>query len=94
MNKKTSVVIERAKTASESDPFARIEPQKNDENGRDYDDDASTSPKSNEAFLSTYGTHEHKRPYMEEPKLADEQLKYYFPRPAPPLGTGKHTGYY
>lgn len=57
MNKKTFVVIERAKTASESDPFARIEPQKIDENGRDYDDDASTSPKSNEAFLSTYGTH-------------------------------------
>ncbi|CDY55413.1 BnaCnng28780D [Brassica napus] len=88
-------IFQSAKTASESDPLARIEPQKLDENGRDYDDDASTSPKSNEASLSL--PTEPKSPYIEEPKLADEQLKYYFPRPAPPLGAGKHTistGYY
>ncbi|KAF3537321.1 hypothetical protein F2Q69_00018288 [Brassica cretica] len=78
-----------AKTASESDPLARIEPQKLDENGRDYDDDDSTSPKSNEASLSL--PTEPKSPYIEEPKLADEQLIYYFPRPAPPLGSGGAT---
>ena len=47
--------MQRAKTASESEPIARTETQKLNEDERDYDD-ASTSPKSNEASHSTYGT--------------------------------------
>lgn len=80
--------IQRAKTASESDPIARTEAQKLNENERgdygDDDDDASASPKSN-------GTQEQKSPYVEKPKLGDEQFKHYFPRPAPPPGAEKHT---
>uniref|UniRef100_A0A0D3DZU2 DNAJ-containing protein X-domain domain-containing protein n=1 Tax=Brassica oleracea var. oleracea TaxID=109376 RepID=A0A0D3DZU2_BRAOL len=86
-----SVAMQRAKTASESEPIARTETQKLNEDERDYDDDASTSPKSNEASHSTYGTQEQKSPYVEEPKLGDEQFNYYFPRPAPPPGAEKHT---
>ncbi|KAL0807977.1 hypothetical protein Bca101_100469 [Brassica carinata] len=84
-------IFQRAKTASESEPLARTETQKLNEDDRDYDDDASTSPKSNEASHSTYGTQEQKSPYVEEPKLGDEQFNYYFPRPAPPPGAEKHT---
>ncbi|KAF2607019.1 hypothetical protein F2Q68_00046575 [Brassica cretica] len=84
-------IFQRAKTASESEPIARTETQKLNEDERDYDDDASTSPKSNEASHSTYGTQEQKSPYVEEPKLGDEQFNYYFPRPAPPPGAEKHT---
>ncbi|KAH0920279.1 hypothetical protein HID58_027939 [Brassica napus] len=84
-------IFQRAKTASESEPIARTEPEKLNEDERDYDDDASTSPKSNEASHSTYGTQEQKSPYVEEPKLGDEQFKHYFPRPAPPPGVEKHT---
>ena len=51
-----SVAMQRAKTASESEPIARTETQKLNEDERDCDDDASTSPKSNEASHSTYGT--------------------------------------
>ncbi|KAF2593412.1 hypothetical protein F2Q70_00045558 [Brassica cretica] len=80
-------IFQRAKTASESEPLARTETQKLNEDERDYDDDASTSPKSNEASHSTYGTQEQKSPYVEEPKLGDEQFNYYFPRPAPPPET-------
>ncbi|CAH8370958.1 unnamed protein product [Eruca vesicaria subsp. sativa] len=84
-------IFQRAKTASESDPLTRTEPGKLNENRRDYDDDTSTSPKYNEASHSTYGTQEQKSPYVEEPKLGDEQFNYYFPRPAPPPGVEKHT---
>ncbi|KAJ4883948.1 Chaperone protein dnaJ 10 [Raphanus sativus] len=79
-------IFQRAKTASESDPIARTEAQKLNENERNYDndDDASASPKSN-------GTQEQKSPYVEKPKLGDEQFKHYFPRPAPPPGAEKHT---
>ncbi|KAJ0255983.1 DNAJ heat shock N-terminal domain-containing protein [Hirschfeldia incana] len=86
-------IFQRAKTASESDPIATTEAQKLNENERDYDDDddASASPKSNEASHSTYGTQEQKSPYVEKPKLGDEQFNHYFPRPAPPPGAEKHT---
>lgn len=48
------LVIQRAKTASESDS-AKNEPQKLNGNERDQDSDTSTSPKSNEASHSTSG---------------------------------------
>ncbi|ESQ27449.1 hypothetical protein EUTSA_v10019530mg, partial [Eutrema salsugineum] len=41
-------IFQRAKTASESDPLTRTEPQKLNEIEKEYDDVASTSPKSNE----------------------------------------------
>ncbi|ESQ27448.1 hypothetical protein EUTSA_v10018664mg [Eutrema salsugineum] len=84
-------IFQRAKTASESDPLARTEPQKLNENVKEYDDVASTSPKSNEASHSTSGSQEPKSPYVEEPKLGEQQFNYYFPRPAPPPGVEKHT---
>ncbi|XP_010428734.1 PREDICTED: chaperone protein dnaJ 10 isoform X2 [Camelina sativa] len=88
-------IFQRAKTASESDPLENNEPQKLNGNGRGHDHDTSTSPKSSEASHSTSGPQEPHSPYVEEIKLGDEQFNYYFPRPAPPPGAGKHssTGY-
>jgi hypothetical protein len=85
-------IFQRAKTVSETDPLSRTEPQKLNENERNYDDEASTSPKSNEASHSTSGSQEPKSPYLEEePKLGDKQFNHYFPRPAPTPGAEKHT---
>uniref|UniRef100_A0A1J3IAW9 Chaperone protein dnaJ 10 n=2 Tax=Noccaea caerulescens TaxID=107243 RepID=A0A1J3IAW9_NOCCA len=85
-------IFQRAKTVSENDPLSRTEPQKLNENERNYDNEASTSPKWNEASHSTSGSQEPKSPYLEEePKLGDKQFNYYFPRPAPPPGAEKHT---
>jgi hypothetical protein len=85
-------IFQRAKTVSETDPLSRTEPQKLNENERNYDDEASTSPKSNEASHSTSASQEPKSPYLEEePKLGDKQFNHYFPRPAPPPGAEKHT---
>ncbi|XP_010471827.1 PREDICTED: chaperone protein dnaJ 10 [Camelina sativa] len=88
-------IFQRAKTASESDPLENNEPQKLNGNGRGDDHDTSTSPKSSEASHSTSGPQEPQSPYVEEIKLGDERFNYYFPRPAPPPGAGKHssTGY-
>ncbi|CAN8234362.1 unnamed protein product [Cochlearia groenlandica] len=85
-------IFQRAKTASESDPLERTKPQKLNENERDFDgDDASTSPKFNETSHSTSASQEPKSPYVEEPKLGDQEFNYYFPKPAPPPGAEKHT---
>ncbi|AAF04450.1 Chaperone protein dnaJ 10 [Arabidopsis thaliana] len=84
-------IFQRAKTASESDPLENSEPQKLNGNGKNHDEDTSTSPKSSEASHSTSGPQEPQSPYVEEFKLGDEQFNYYFPRPAPPPGAGKYS---
>ncbi|CAD5317395.1 unnamed protein product [Arabidopsis thaliana] len=60
-------------------------------NGKDHDEDTSTSPKSSEASHSSSGPQEPQSPYVEEFKLGDEQFNYCFPPPA----AEKHsmTGY-
>ncbi|KAF8112372.1 hypothetical protein N665_0064s0008 [Sinapis alba] len=73
-------IFQKNKLTSESDPFHKI-------NGND----ASTSPKSDEASHSTFGSQEPQSPYVEAPKVGDEQFDHYFPRPAPPPGAQRHT---
>ncbi|ESQ34685.1 hypothetical protein EUTSA_v10007857mg [Eutrema salsugineum] len=87
---KTLGKIFQNKIASESDPLVRAELHKLNGNGQDRDY-ASTSPKSDEASHSTFGPQEPQSPYVEAPKLGDEQFNYYFPRPAPPPGAQRHS---
>ncbi|VVA92060.1 unnamed protein product [Arabis nemorensis] len=83
-------IFQKNKIASESDPLVRAELHKLNGNGQDRDD-ASTSPKSDEASHSTSGPQEPQSPYVEAPKVGDEQFNYYFPRPAPPPGAQRHS---
>ncbi|ESQ34686.1 hypothetical protein EUTSA_v10007857mg [Eutrema salsugineum] len=83
-------IFQKNKIASESDPLVRAELHKLNGNGQDRDY-ASTSPKSDEASHSTFGPQEPQSPYVEAPKLGDEQFNYYFPRPAPPPGAQRHS---
>ncbi|KAF8084408.1 hypothetical protein N665_0718s0001 [Sinapis alba] len=82
-------IFQKNKIASESDPLVRAELHKI--NGKGQDRDASTSPKFDEAYHSTFGPQEPQSPYVETPKLGDEQFNYYFPRPAPPPGAQRHS---
>ncbi|CAH2036666.1 unnamed protein product [Thlaspi arvense] len=83
-------IFQKNKIASESDPLVRAELHKI--NGNDEDrNDTSTSPKSDEASHSTFGPQEPQSPYVEAPKLGDEQFNIYFPRPAPPPGAQRHS---
>uniref|UniRef100_A0A1J3JZN0 Chaperone protein dnaJ 10 n=1 Tax=Noccaea caerulescens TaxID=107243 RepID=A0A1J3JZN0_NOCCA len=75
-------IFQKNKIASESDPLVRAELHKL--NG-------STSPKSDEASHSTFGPQEPQSPYVEAPKLGEEQFNHYFPRPAPPPGAQRHS---
>ncbi|CAH8357355.1 unnamed protein product [Eruca vesicaria subsp. sativa] len=82
-------IFQKNKLTSESDPLVRAELHKLNANGQDRD--ASTSPNSDEASHSTYGPQEPQSPYVEAPKLGDEQFDHYFPRPAPPPGAQRHS---
>uniref|UniRef100_A0A1J3G2P8 Chaperone protein dnaJ 10 n=2 Tax=Noccaea caerulescens TaxID=107243 RepID=A0A1J3G2P8_NOCCA len=75
-------IFQKNKIASESDPLVRAELHKL--NG-------STSPKSDEASHSTFGPQEPQSPYVEAPKLGEEQFNHYFPRPAPPPGAQRQS---
>ncbi|KAG2319621.1 hypothetical protein Bca4012_054135 [Brassica carinata] len=82
-------IFQKNKLTSESDPLVRAELHKIKGNGQDRD--ASISPKSDEASHSTFGPQEPQSPYVEAPKVGDEQFDYYFPRPAPPPGAQRHS---
>ncbi|KAJ0247707.1 Chaperone protein dnaJ 10 [Hirschfeldia incana] len=75
-------IFQKNKLTSASDPLL---------SGNGQDRDASTSPKSDEASHSTFGPQEPQSPYVEAPKVGDEQFDYYFPRPAPPPGAQRHS---
>ncbi|CAH8253036.1 unnamed protein product [Arabidopsis lyrata] len=83
-------IFQKNKIASESDPLVRAELHKLNGNGQEHDH-ASTSPKSDEASRSTFGPQEPQSPYVETPKLGEEQFNHYFPRPAPPPGAQRHS---
>ncbi|AAF80653.1 putative DNAJ-containing protein [Arabidopsis thaliana] len=83
-------IFQKNKIASESDPLVRAELHKLNGNGQEHDH-SSTSPKSDEASRSTVGPQEPQSPYVEAPKLGEEQINYYFPRPAPPPGAQRHS---
>ncbi|XP_010459811.1 PREDICTED: chaperone protein dnaJ 10 [Camelina sativa] len=83
-------IFQKNKIASESDPLVRAELHKLNGNGQDHEN-ASTSPKSDEASRSTVGPQEPQSPYVETPKLGEEQFNHYFPRPAPPPGAQRHS---
>ncbi|KAJ4916302.1 DNAJ heat shock N-terminal domain-containing protein [Raphanus sativus] len=74
-------IFQKNKIASESDPLVRAELHKINGNGPDRD----------EASHSTFGPQEPQSPYVEAPKLGEEQFNYYFPRPAPPPGAQRHS---
>ncbi|KAJ0257507.1 Chaperone protein dnaJ 10 [Hirschfeldia incana] len=82
-------IFQKNKIASESDPLVRAELHKINGNGQDRD--ASTSPKSDEASHSTFWSQEPQSPYVEAPKVGEEQFNFYFPRPAPPPGAQRHS---
>ncbi|RID58200.1 hypothetical protein BRARA_F01510 [Brassica rapa] len=79
-------IFQKNKIASESDPLVRAELHKINGNGQDRD-----APKSDEASHSTFGPQEPQSPYVEAPKLGEEQFNYYFPRPAPPPGAQRRS---
>ncbi|CAF2084665.1 unnamed protein product [Brassica napus] len=79
-------IFQKNKIASESDPFVRAELHKINGNGQDRD-----APKSDEASHSTFRPQEPQSPYVEAPKLGEEQFNYYFPRPAPPPGAQRRS---
>ncbi|CAE5958125.1 unnamed protein product [Arabidopsis arenosa] len=83
-------IFQKNKIASESDPLVRAELHKLNGHGQEHDH-ASTSPKSDEASRSTFGPQEPQSPYVETPKLGEEQFNQYFPRPAPPPGAQRHS---
>jgi len=83
-------IFQKNKIASESDPLVRAELHKLNGNGQDHVD-ASKSPRSDEASHSAFGPQEPQSPYVEAPKLGDEQFNQYFPRPAPPPGAQRHS---
>ncbi|CAN7099100.1 unnamed protein product [Brassica rapa subsp. narinosa] len=79
-------IFQKNKIASESDPLVRAELHKINGNGQDRD-----APKADEASHSTFGPQEPQSPYVEAPKLGEEQFNYYFPRPAPPPGAQRRS---
>ncbi|KAF3610140.1 hypothetical protein DY000_02046043 [Brassica cretica] len=79
-------IFQKNKIASESDPLVRAELHKINGNGQDRD-----APNSDEASHSSFGPQEPQSPYVEAPKLGEEQFNYYFPRPAPPPGARRHS---
>ncbi|XP_010498561.1 PREDICTED: chaperone protein dnaJ 10 [Camelina sativa] len=83
-------IFQKNKIASESDPLVRAELHKLNGNGQDHEN-ASTSPKSDEASRSKVGPQEPQSPYVETPTLGEEQFNQYFPRPAPPPGAQRHS---